>query len=1497
MKRITSIVLLILAIATVSFSFEVLNSYGKYLEGIFYEYVPAINKIPMMISPELYEEKISVKVYHLSQENLFGAVRLSDISLPDSPSTETEFTARWGSRIKLSEELLGNFSFVQITTDKMSRKLIYLKKTLSPKAIVSGNKIVLKVWNRVNSRVVNAFEIYNVKSGALLGSTTSGELALSEVVMDELLLIKAGELYYVWRPENLQKSAPPKTIAFVFTDRPAYKAGETIHYRVFLRKVSNEGYELTDIATVTMIILDPLKREFQRDVVTLDDFGAADGKIETNKEITRGSYMIKLEWLEDGNRREYTHYINIADYKKPIFEISVKGKDYYRTGKPITFEVSADYYFGGPVANGEVAYTIYKNGAFVDTGSTRLNNNGFAVVGYSKSIEPGDYSALITVSDESGMELQQMVYFKVIDAPYRYAVQSKIESKVLYLKIKTISVSDEPVSASFNCSVWYKETYYSEEQKKSTSTRFYIFDSVVKTDENGNVNIAIPVKTVPSGKVLYITLDASDFGEPKAFLEEPLIKPSTYVEPPKKLVEIKEIQPVKPGEDCEIIINTAKNLDMWLIADFGGKIITRSFTTNEGSNYLWLKVPEGFGFGSFPITFVTMSKSETITINKTVAIKDFYKDHNITITSEKRYAPGQEATLKIKTTDNNGNPVETSVTLAVISRALLDLFEKGKDTWLETYSSGFKVGPVTYELLNLDYFNDDMYPSISNLIDYTLDYYTAAESKIPLVMELGTRVDMAESKAVEGEALPPSSLEYRKKFSDTALWSILFTDKNGEATVTFTLPDDLDRWTIRALSSTKGGGFSYSTSEFETWKPLTITSFLPEFFISGDEVATNYVITNYTDKPLQLNYLFKQNNEPVAGSFELLSGDSTSLSFRFKVKELYAFAEDEVLTLSFAVYNDEINDAVENSIPIKPRYIYSESRKKFLLTGEMDFVVPENTYGTLIINNSIGRLLFEGIKYLVKYPHGCVEQTMSRVMPLIAAKDLLEYASEDFKNKTNEYLKAGIDKLYGYQHYDGGWGWWKDDLSNNFMTAYVMYGFYHAQNAGVEISRNVLERGISYLSKNRSDPMVNYVYALYSNIFGYTFKISDSQIENFKNASAASKVLLALTFCEMGNTAKASEILNQMIVEYDLDNPKFSSFHHLIDDDIIIALMLEASIKAKLDEKVISDLANKLLERNIGGRWRRTVSTSIATLILNGFTNKLSKDITVTIKGNGIDLQLTPDKPNSLEIRSGSYHITSSEPVWISFSGKSYTPPEKYKPVSKSVKISRILRKIQYIEEGSLKGEPVEPEIFSPYYIKLANIIRLDKTNIGSIKLYPDTTIFGNELTIENSEIVLGEYHLGYYVYGDLLGKTSEDTVIFRLSSTRLLKITIAKREPKLNVGDTIISEIHINTDTPYLIVEDTLPAGSLLMKTGKSNFGNNNKGKFFWYSYLTFTESRYDRVSYYFKYIDYSMLKTEYKLIAPGSYLIPPAMAWGMYDEDKYFGSTEPLIITVEER
>ena len=58
-------------------------------------------------------------------------------------------------------------------------------------------------------------------------------------------------------------------------------------------------------------------------------------------------------------------------------------------------------------------------------------------------------------------------------------------------------------------------------------------------------------------------------------------------------------------------------------------------------------------------------------------------------------------------------------------------------------------------------------------------------------------------------------------------------------------------------------------------------------------------------------------------------------------------------------------------------------------------------------------------------------------------------------------INAGLDRLNDLKHDDGGWGWWKEDDSRVFMTAYVVSGLAEAKNAGYAKADENLGGGVA----------------------------------------------------------------------------------------------------------------------------------------------------------------------------------------------------------------------------------------------------------------------------------------------------------------------------------------------------------------------------------------------------------------------------------------------------
>ncbi len=203
-----------------------------------------------------------------------------------------------------------------------------------------------------------------------------------------------------------------------------------------------------------------------------------------------------------------------------------------------------------------------------------------------------------------------------------------------------------------------------------------------------------------------------------------------------------------------------------------------------------------------------------------------------------------------------------------------------------------------------------------------------------------------------------------------------------------------------------------------------------------------------------------------------------------------------------------------NTLPAQVTINLPEARK----AGSSQVVVT--------LNPSLAGVMLDALPYLADYPYGCVEQTLSRFIPSVIVAQTLKdtgynlsdlekgatarrkaalanaangpkqvtenspytyptanptgkpnlnttqyayYAAPRLNNpvfngaELNRMVKDGLARLRDMQHRDGGWGWWKDDTSDAYMTAYVVYGLLMGQKAGYVTPGNELERGETYL--------------------------------------------------------------------------------------------------------------------------------------------------------------------------------------------------------------------------------------------------------------------------------------------------------------------------------------------------------------------------------------------------------------------------------------------------
>ena len=143
---------------------------------------------------------------------------------------------------------------------------------------------------------------------------------------------------------------------------------------------------------------------------------------------------------------------------------------------------------------------------------------------------------------------------------------------------------------------------------------------------------------------------------------------------------------------------------------------------------------------------------------------------------------------------------------------------------------------------------------------------------------------------------------------------------------------------------------------------------------------------------------------------------------------------------------------------------------------------------TVSVMPSIAGSVFAALDYLTSYPYGCTEQTMSSFLPDVLVSDAMQklgVKSDIDPTTLHKQVQAGLDRLYTYQHDDGGWGWWQTDDSHPFMTAYVLAGLTQAKAAGFDVKQDAIDKGRGWLrtqfdrsQKVRTDLRAYMAYAL-----------------------------------------------------------------------------------------------------------------------------------------------------------------------------------------------------------------------------------------------------------------------------------------------------------------------------------------------------------------------------------------------------------------------------------
>ncbi len=1003
--------------------------------------------------------------------------------------------------------------------------------------------------------------------------------------------------------------------AIAYTDRKIYRPGQTVYFKGILRADDDARYSLPTAAdSVHMRVTDPQGKDIFSSDVPLNRNGTLNGEIQLDANAALGSYSIEFSYNDPAAESPYYFYgdFQVAAYRKPEFLVSVEtDKPEYVNGDKVRVTAQANFFFGGPVSNADVVWTLvtsdyafnYSGDGYYDFTDYDASRGSYYYTTFGETVADGSgqtdkdgrftfeveadiaekiasqrYTFDVTVTDINNQQVASQAeaiihkgLFYVGLAPERYVGVAGQQSDV---NVLVVDWESRPVAKQEVEIVFAEHNWYSV-QKQYDDGSFYwdsvaetipVFTTTVTSNADGE---AVASFTPDKGGIYKVMARAVDS-------RRNTVRSSTFMwisgeeyvnwrqENNDRLELVADKREYRVGDTATVLVPHPYSGTVQALVTLERGHIYDHFVTELPTNSEQLKIP--ITEDMVPNMYVSVVVVKGVDkFNPLPSFKVGYaslpinvaeKQLKITLTPNKkadeRYQPGETAEYKVQVTDAAGQPVQAEPSLALIDKAVLTLAPETPGQLTSTFWRNRGVGVRTGGGLAL------------------------AIDRINLTIA-------PEAKG-GGGGFDEGFGQIRGDFRDTALWLADFeTDASGQGTVEAKLPDNLTTWTLTGKGVTGADTrVGESTVEIVSTKPLLVRSVAPRFFVVNDQALLGVIVQNNSTTPQTAEVRLEAKGAELGdwrigesagggqpGDWQSDGAPEVTLQpgDRVKVEWQAVVGNVEQVSLTMGAKAKDFGDALTFELPV---YRFSTPETVATLgvlaedgTRTESIVLPRSydpTQGglTVQVDPSLAAGMRNGLDYLEHFRYECTEQTVSRFLPNVftyRAYQQLNLQRPELAAKLPGLVSTGLQRLYNQQHFDGGWGWFILDDSDPYLTAYVLLGLVEADRADFSVDEQVMANAVSYLQASLVAP---------------------KDIDMNWQANRQAFILYVLAEAGQGDLGRSVALFNQRQQLDTFGRAYLAMAIHLLDD------------KAKQVDTLLSDITSAAIVSATGAHWEES---------------------------------------------------------------------------------------------------------------------------------------------------------------------------------------------------------------------------------------------------------------------------------------------------------------------
>ncbi|WP_027727954.1 alpha-2-macroglobulin [Treponema sp. C6A8] len=1151
----------------------------------------------------------------------------------------------------------------------------------------------------------NGLAVINYSEEEIEKITAEGRDAFVYVVNGKDRAAFAPSSHNSWRDgvttAGIGRARTPEQRTFMFVDRGIYRPGEIVTFRgidrdqllgTFTPHKGEYAISARGTSWKSKDIITPIKGQ-------LSESGGFYGSFKIPDDVERGYY--NLIYSRDGksNQSELISFV-IADFERVKFESSITVPQVsYFGGDKVSATLSADYLAGGslsgaqyevswykspttfktsePAAKGYSFYTgIYPDRNYYSNDEGVLGLDGTAAISCStEKITDGTpyiYHVESAVTDVSNQRIAASNDIFVHPAQFYVGIAKARNTRgfakagekleIPYILVNPdgkimpegeVAIKVSGLEYSLSHEVW---TMVHEQSVDDTIYTRYERSDVedVSGDLKALANGILPLTPKSSGWYTLKITGKDSRGNKVICKSEFYVTGSgsswfdQYNSNSLKLTPDKS--QYNPGETARVLLESPLPAGDYLITVEREGIFTEEIRHFENGAEV-LEIPVAGNY--VPVVYVSVSsysERQGPPVHKygepdldkpkgyygvtPLLINPYVRSFTVKVECDKpSYKPGDTATIKFTATKGGKPYAGAELTAMAVDRGVLDL--------------------INYHVPNpIDFFY-----SKSN---FPLRVY-GGDSRALLMDPVTYSV-----KDLKGGDSDEEKEDERKDFRPTAFFEpVMITDENGQATVTFKLPDSLTTYRITAFG-VKDDLFALQEEEVKVQNPINIQQVQPRRLRERDTAECGVLISNLgkdgqkvtvslevqsPTKDTEQDKLEGRKTIPGKGFVDgesshtvyVASGQSTVVYFDV------AAQKEGTVNLVYKIKSDLLNERLVSPIRIEKTFVYETVTMTGTISDEKSgsekesVIIPgfakegRGDFSFTLDATRLG-LLGSSVNYLFDYPYGCLEQQGSRILPLVSFGDYIDIFGMDSKiQDIKTCVTKWTSKWKDYQHSDGGFGYWPESIySSDFVSMRILYIYALAMQRGYspdDIPINVasLKRYLVSAVKNYSKRLTNSNYYDFDKAFAcYVFSlVKDTSLNSIRDElysriddlplDAAAYLSLAYGNSDKESDKEKVKIINGKIRPYlqpdqrgvTLSKKARSGYWFFYqNEDLKYAAILTAFVSENPDDGMVDRLIYTLLRKQSHGYWQNTSTTASVLESIYTYIKKRNLDAT-----------------------------------------------------------------------------------------------------------------------------------------------------------------------------------------------------------------------------------------------------------------------------------------------